>query len=278
MEALPGVEDATEQRQGGGFAGGLEISEKVSLTHGESTPKIAGWARADGQKPRALVVHPRLPGEKEHLVPWDAAEAVALARAVGWTVSSAPGAEESSDDEDEIGSDNSDAEEEEESEDRVEAYIARLERVDPKFYFHMKELTRICVLVAQQRADLLFVNAALSPVQQRHLEVAMDLAWRAARGGKDAAKSLGSVAVFDRNRTVLAIFARKASSSMARLSIELAEAQEVKAKLGTGAVQGVAAQMQKLADVLARKVPGCSKAALLARSGGAKGARDQTSE
>ena len=33
-QALPGVEDATEQRQGGGFAGGLEISEKVSLTHG----------------------------------------------------------------------------------------------------------------------------------------------------------------------------------------------------------------------------------------------------
>eukprot|EP00435_Cladocopium_sp_Y103_P066939 s978_g29.t1 len=249
--------------------------------------KFGSWARADGQTCRALVVHPRLPGENEKLVPWDASEAVALARAAGWhsvkpygAVSVVPGpSDDSSEDDDEAEAE--DGEEEDDSDtsedEEVEAYIARIERIDPKFYFHIKELSRVAVLVAKCQADLLFVNAALSPVQQRHLEVAMELAWRAQRRrvGKDAKEgshaNQSSVAVFDRYRTVLAIFARRASSQHGRLSIELAEAHEVKAKLGAFAVQGITAQMQRIASDLSRKIPGCNKTGLLSKSGAARG-------
>ena len=58
------------------------------------------------------------------------------------------------------------------------------------------------------------------------------------------------MAVFDRNRTVLAIFARRASSQQARLSIQLAEAQEVRAKLGFGAVQGATQTLQRVAQAV----------------------------
>lgn len=231
------------------------------------------------------MVHPRLPGEKEKLVPWDASEAVALARAAGWhtvkphgAVSVVPGRSDESEDSEE---DEAEAEEEDDSDtsedEEVEAYIARMERIDPKFYFYIKELSRVAVLVAKCQADLLFVNAALSPVQQRHLEVAMELAWRAQRRriGKDAKEgsdaNQSSVAVFDRYRTVLAIFARRASSQHGRLSIELAEAHEVKAKLGAAAVQGITTQMQRIAYDLSKKIPGCKKTGLLSRSGAARG-------
>ncbi|CAK9109652.1 unnamed protein product [Durusdinium trenchii] len=230
---------------------------------------VSSWSRVDGKAPRVLVVHPRLPGENEQLVPWDAAEAVALARAVGWQ-SVQPGENPgllSSSSEDE------ETESEDEVEEEVEAYVARLERVDPKFYFHVQELSRVAVLVARSKADVLFVNASLSPAQQRHLEVAMDLAWRAARQSRSSEVQLhqSSISVFDRSRTVLAIFARRASTQNARLSIELAEAQEVKARLGAGAVQGITLQLQRVANDLSRKVAGCSKTALLSRSGSARG-------
>ena len=88
----------------------------------------------------------------------------------------------------------------------AKAYVARLERVDPKFYFHIKELSRITLLVAHRGADVLFaprsgskgldvgrfraleVNASLTPVQQRHLEAAMELANRAQRRGQEQSR------------------------------------------------------------------------------------------
>eukprot|EP00434_Breviolum_minutum_P023292 symbB.v1.2.020546.t1/scaffold1731.1/size134469/3 len=104
----------------------------------------------------------------------------------------------------------------------------------------------------------------------------MDIAWRAQRRARSKGESVGdanqtSVAVFDRSRTVLAIFARRASSQHARLSIELAESHEVKAKLGAAAVQGVTAQMQRIAYDLSKKIPGCNKTSLLSKSGAARG-------
>lgn len=44
------------------------------------------WARIDGERPRAVVVHATFPGDKSNLVPWDAAEALALGRALGWEI------------------------------------------------------------------------------------------------------------------------------------------------------------------------------------------------
>ena len=73
--------------------------------------------------------------------------------------------------------------------------------MDPKFYFHIKELSRITVMVAHHRADVLFVgplkglglaferlevNASLNPVQQRHLEAR----FRAPSESKEGLKSL----------------------------------------------------------------------------------------
>ncbi|CAE7840292.1 hflX [Symbiodinium sp. CCMP2592] len=231
--------------------------------------------RIEERRLRALVVHPRLPGAKEALLSWDASEAVSLARAAGWDTGApwedkgeAAASSSEEEDSDELSGDV-------DAIDDVGAYIARLERVDPRFFFHLKELCRVAVQVARHGADLLFVNASLSPVQQRHLEAAMDLAWRAQRrqqkhdmGTSDINQS--RIAVFDRARVVLAIFARRASSTVARLGIELAEAQEVKAKLGAGMVSGVTSQLQQVAHALGR-LPGCDKLALLPRSGGARG-------
>eukprot|EP00439_Symbiodinium_sp_Y106_P085716 s181_g29.t1 len=231
--------------------------------------------RIEERRLRALVVHPRLPGAKEALLSWDASEAVSLARAAGWDTGTpwedtgeAAASSSEEEDSDELSGDV-------DAIDDIGAYIARLERVDPRFFFHLKELCRVAVQVARHGADLLFVNASLSPVQQRHLEAAMDLAWRAQRrqqkhdmGTSDINQS--RIAVFDRARVVLAIFARRASSTVARLGIELAEAQEVKAKLGAGMVSGVTSQLQQVAHALGR-LPGCDKLALLPRSGGARG-------
>ena len=60
--------------------------------------------------------------------------------------------------------------------------------------------------------------------------------------------------------------------AVARLSIELAEAMEVKAKLGAGAVQGATAQLQRIGQALARKVRRSARRSL----GGGVGAEAAT--
>lgn len=245
-------------------------------------------------------MHPKLPGDVEDTATWDAVEALALAKALGWRVAGAEqqpgeGVEASAGS---SSSEGEEAEEEEESEEERSAldisawlsdeHIVRLERVDHKFFFPLAVVARIAVRVARTRSDVLFVNAALSPSQQRHLEAAMDLAARARRrttgsrwrgGGAEEedgeavvrGEDAGGVAVFDRPRAVLAIFARRATSPLAKLRVELAEAQQIKAKLGASAVQGLTLQLQRVADALARSIQGCDQAALLPRSGTARG-------
>ncbi|CAK0870412.1 unnamed protein product, partial [Prorocentrum cordatum] len=87
---------------------------------------------------------------------------------------------------------------------------------------------------------------------------------RGARDGRGGAVADG-VEVFDRTRVVLGIFARRASSQVARLRIELAEAQRAKVRLGSSATQGISAQLRRVAEALARRVPGCDREALMER-------------
>lgn len=255
------------------------------------------WARIDGQRPHAVVIHPRLPGDAEELVAWDAAEAVALGKALGWRVLGSDQAE-SADSEEEEGSSETEEEEEEAVLDGRSVYISddhilRLDRVDPRFFLPVADLSRAAVRLARARADILFINATLTPTQQRSLEAAMDLAARArrsadgehgrskgrrvgGRAGADSDRALGEaagggIAVFDRTRVVLAIFARRASSPLAKHQVELAEAQHLRVKLGAAAMQGISSQLQRVADALARRVPGCDRGALLPRDGAAKG-------
>lgn len=255
--------------------------------------RFAGtWARVDGRRPCALVVHPRLPGDTEELIRWDAAEALALGRALGWRVVGVSGKRMGidggavSDMQDESDVDSEDEEQrpvgtgmsvQERAFDTAAELILRVDRIDPRFFFHIAEVSRIAKRLAKTGSDVLFVNAELSPVQQRNLEAAMDLVVRArlhgqCRGGVDAGdeRSTGSISVFDRHRAVLAIFARRATSPTAKLRIELAEAQQAKAKLGALAVQGLQGQLQRVADVLAR-LYNCDSTSLLPRGGGARG-------
>jgi len=266
---------------------------------------VGSWARADGERPRAVVVHPKFPADRDDLVAWEAAEAMALAKAVRWRIVGDMESEEASSG---LSSGSEEEDEDDDEGDKAEAiarcakdrsvcfsddHVAQMDRPDPRFFFHVAELSRIAVRVAQTRSDVLFVNAALSPAQQRNLEAAMDLAARAQRHtrgrhvrscgaigwrqhrdlgmDKECDETGPGIAIFDRPRVLLAIFARRATSVIARLRIELAEAQQMKARLGAAAVQGVSGQLLRVADALARGMPRRDRNALLPRSGTARG-------
>lgn len=250
------------------------------------------WARVDGKRPRAMVIHPRLPGDREELVAWDAAEALALARALRWQVSGEEDEYWNSDGEDSSSAEDSSDEEEDLAEYRGKSesgeevsmrdrsvwfsdeHTLRMDRIDSRLYFPTAELSRIAVRMVRTRSDLLFVNDTLSPAQQRNLEAAMDLVCRARRcrsGGAPDAELDNQINVFDRSRVVLAIFACRATTPVARLRIEIAQAQQAKAKLGVAAVKGISGQLQRVADAIVRSVPGCDRNALLALSGAAGG-------
>lgn len=214
---------------------------------------------------------------------WDVDEAIALARALGWRVVGSGAEEEDSSDESGTDSDEAEAEDREERSARdrsvvvSDRHICRIDRVDPRLFFPIGDLSRVAVDAANDRADVLFVNTALSPTQQRSLEAAMDLAASARRSSarrprtESAAAASGGIAVFDRSHVILAIFARRAATPLARLRVELAEASASKARLGAAAVRGTSAQLQRVADALARRVKGCDRAALDAWSGAAGG-------
>ncbi|CAE8686762.1 unnamed protein product, partial [Polarella glacialis] len=341
-------------------ASGCPVWLRLGSDQRRRAASSGSWQRTDGRRPRALVVHPRLPGQKEELLAWDASEALALARALGWQIVTASGrgagvdaredetdSEDDEDESDDEGSSSEDSDAEKASvytglyfrqarqvrissclksmwteSERASANVLTEQRCTAFHFFYtrsgliaqilasssqfgtgsmciqrivivivtsmwIQELSQLAVRIARARADVVFVNAALDPKQQRNLEAAMDIVSRAQRPDTFASRpKLGehrehrehqeqdareSIAVFDRTRVVLAIFARRATTPLARLSIELAELQQVKAKLGAAATQGIISQLQRVAETLMRRVPGCSKAQLLPRNGAAGG-------
>lgn len=243
---------------------------------------MSSWSRVDGAKPRVVVVHPRLPGDKEELVSWDAEEALALAKAMGWTVlgigDDAGDADETADDAPVKDEDAPGEDVEVSARDRSvvisDEHVVRIDRLEQRLFFPVRELCSVATRLALSRADILFVNAALSPTQQRSLEAVADLVL-SARQAADAQQDLGGhgdqLAVFDRRRLILAIFARRAATPLARLRVELAEAQEAKAKLGAASLQGIAGQLRRVGEALARVLPAAARSSLLARGGSAKG-------
>ncbi|CAE8723368.1 unnamed protein product, partial [Polarella glacialis] len=368
-------------------ASGCPVWLRLGSDQRRRAASSGSWQRTDGRRPRALVVHPRLPGQKEELLAWDASEAASLGFGTGFGLADRHCQRQRSacirdfitctcihiredalvcttktfvqrlisdvynlgvtdtrrksqvlhsrcwacarrarlqchsqlghlsmmilslhqDDEDESddegsASEDSDAEKVPCSKSSNTAGTclvvshslstgqdrqARQVRISSCLKSMWTELSQLAVRIARARADVVFVNAALDPKQQRNLEAAMDIVSRAQRPDTFASRpKLGehrehrehqeqdareSIAVFDRTRVVLAIFARRATTPLARLSIELAELQQVKAKLGAAATQGIISQLQRVAETLMRRVPGCSKAQLLPRDGAAGG-------
>ena len=86
----------------------------------------------------------------------------------------------------------------------VEARIEPVRRIDPGAYFGRGKLSQLAEEVAERETAVIIIDAALSPVQQRNLEKALN------------------AKVVDRTGLILEIFARRAQTREGRLQVELA--------------------------------------------------------
>jgi len=93
------------------------------------------------------------------------------------------------------------------------AMIAPLQAPKPATYLGSGKVEEIAGKVKETEAELVFVNAQLSPIQQRNLEDA----WKAK--------------VLDRTGLILEIFGRRASTREGSLQVELAHLQYQKSRL-----------------------------------------------
>lgn len=89
-------------------------------------------------------------------------------------------------------------------------------RPDPRYFVGAGKVEEIAALVADGRADLVLVNHALSPAQERNLERAI------------------KCRVLDRSGLILDIFAQRARSSDGRLQVELAQLKHLSTRLVRG--------------------------------------------
>lgn len=83
--------------------------------------------------------------------------------------------------------------------------LVKLQRVKPSTYMGKGKVEEIAELIAENKIDVVMVNAKLSPSQQRNLE----LAW--------------SCKVIDRTALILEIFGERARTKAGRLQVELAQ-------------------------------------------------------
>ncbi len=93
------------------------------------------------------------------------------------------------------------------------AVTAPVRRINPATFFGAGRVAEFAALFAAGEADLLIVDAALGPVQQRNLEQRLN------------------AKVIDRTGLILEIFARRARSSEGRLQVELARMAYEKSRL-----------------------------------------------
>jgi GTP-binding protein HflX len=94
--------------------------------------------------------------------------------------------------------------------------VARRDRPDPALYLGRGKVEQIREQLQGSGAEVVIVDAALSPVQQRNLE-----------------RELG-VAVMDRTALILDIFAQRARSREGKLQVELARLQHLSTRLVRG--------------------------------------------
>ena len=94
-----------------------------------------------------------------------------------------------------------------------DAFVVTLRRLTPASLFGKGKVDEIGVLVEDRQADVVVVDDALTPVQQRNLEKA----WKAK--------------VIDRTGLILEIFARRARTREGRLQVELARLSYERSRL-----------------------------------------------
>ena len=93
---------------------------------------------------------------------------------------------------------------------------ARIERPNPKFFIGSGKAEEVKALKEAQNADLILVNHALSPVQERNLE------------------QFTQCRVVDRTGLILDIFAQRARSHEGKLQVELAQLKHMSTRLVRG--------------------------------------------
>jgi GTP-binding protein HflX len=98
----------------------------------------------------------------------------------------------------------------------VGALNARIERPNPKFFIGSGKAEEVKALKEAQNADLILVNHALSPVQERNLE------------------QFTQCRVVDRTGLILDIFAQRARSHEGKLQVELAQLKHMATRLVRG--------------------------------------------
>jgi GTP-binding protein HflX len=98
----------------------------------------------------------------------------------------------------------------------VGAVNARIERPNPKFFIGSGKAEEVRALKQAENADLILVNHALSPVQERNLE------------------QFTQCRVVDRIGLILDIFAQRARSHEGKLQVELAQLKHMSTRLVRG--------------------------------------------
>jgi len=98
----------------------------------------------------------------------------------------------------------------------VGALSARIERPNPKFFIGSGKAEEVKALKEAENADLILVNHALSPVQERNLE------------------QFTQCRVVDRTGLILDIFAQRARSHEGKLQVELAQLKHMATRLVRG--------------------------------------------
>jgi len=93
---------------------------------------------------------------------------------------------------------------------------AQRARPDPRFFLGAGKVDELAQLVADSGAELVLVNRALSPSQERNLERAL------------------KTRVLDRNGLILDIFAQRAASFEGKLQVELAQLEHLSTRLVRG--------------------------------------------
>jgi GTPase len=93
---------------------------------------------------------------------------------------------------------------------------ARVDRPNPKFYLGSGKVEELAALRAELGADLVLVNRALGPVQERNLEAAL------------------KCRVVDRTGLILDIFAQRARTHEGKLQVELAQLKHLATRLVRG--------------------------------------------
>jgi GTP-binding protein HflX len=93
---------------------------------------------------------------------------------------------------------------------------ARIERPNPKFFIGSGKAEEVKALKLAENADLILVNHALSPVQERNLE------------------QFTQCRVVDRTGLILDIFAQRARSHEGKLEVELAQLKHMSTRLVRG--------------------------------------------